>query len=169
MKPEKIPLTLVTLLVIAVNSFAALCQNTDQAIINSFIERQAKGEKGEEYPDARKVVYGDLNHDGVPELVVLYTIEGQGGSNLYLQYLAVFTKKRDKLTFLARADVGGKSRRAVELSAVERNAITLETLDYGPKDASCCPSLKGTTRYVLSGGRLLESKRRKTSAQTLSR
>ena len=53
---------------------------------------------------------GDLTHDGEPETVVLYTIEGQGGSNLYIQYLAVFAQKNGKLTPLTHADVGGKRR-----------------------------------------------------------
>jgi hypothetical protein len=107
------------------------------------------------------VVTGDLTHDGQPETVVLYTIEGQGGSNLHIQYLAVFTRRNGKLSPLAHADVGGKSTRGIELRSVDNNSILLDTLNYGPRDASCCPSVKGTTRYVLSGGRLREQKRRR--------
>jgi hypothetical protein len=134
-------------------------QDDDTSVIDSFIARQAKRERGEEYREARKVVTGDLTHDGQPETVVLYTIEGQGGSNLHIQYLAVFVRRRGKLSFLTRADVGGKSARAVELISVENDSILLDTLTYGPKDASCCPSVKGTTSYVLSGGRLREQRR----------
>ena len=136
-------------------------QDNDTAAIDAFIARQAKRERGEEYRDARKVVAGDLTHDGLPETVVLYTIEGQGGSNLYIQYLAVFVRRNGKLSSRAHAEVGGKSARGVELNSVEKNSILLDTLNYGPKDASCCPSIKGTTRYVLSGSRLREQQRRK--------
>ena len=37
--------------------------------------------------------------------------------------------------FCLDADVGGKSTRGVELTAVENNSILLDTLSYGPKDA----------------------------------
>jgi len=47
----------------------------DGTAIDNFIARQAKRERGEEYREARKVLAGDLTHDGKPETVVLYTIE----------------------------------------------------------------------------------------------
>gem|GEM_PF-727318 len=140
-------------------------QDADMAVIDSFIARQAKRERGEEYREARKVVAGDLTHDGDPETVVLYTIEGQRGSNLYVQYLAIFVRRKGKLSALTHADVGGKSMRGVELKAVENNSIVLDTLNYGPKDASCCPSVKGTTSYVLSAGTLREIKGRKSASR----
>src|SRR5690349_17618672 len=84
-------------------------QDNDTAVIDSFITHQAKRERGEEYSEARKVIMGDLTHDGQPEAVVLYTIEGQGGSNLYIQYLAVFVRRQGKLAPLTHMDVGGKS------------------------------------------------------------
>ena len=136
-----------------------LAQDADAAVIGSFIAQQARRQGGEEYEEARKIVAGDL----VPETVVLYTIEGQGGSNNYIQYLAVFTRRRGRLQALAQARVGGKSARSVELSSVDKKTITLGTLSYAPKDASCCPSIKGTTSYVLAGQALRE--RRATSRQ----
>jgi hypothetical protein len=137
---------------------ASLCQDQDAAAIDSYIALQARRARGEEYREARKVAVGDLTHDGVPETVVLYTIEGQGGSNLYIQYLAVFSRQKGKLSAVTRAEVGGKSARSVELRSVEDDAILLDTLGYGPKDAQCCPSVKGATRYVLSGRVLREQK-----------
>ena len=144
-------------------NLASAFQDNDTVVIDAFIARQAKRERGEEYREARKVVNGDLTHDGEPETVVLYTVEGQGRSNLYIQYLAVFVRRNGKLSPLTHMDVGGKSTRGVELISVENNSILLDTLNYGPKDASCCPSVKGTTSYVLSGGRLREQRRRKTT------
>ncbi len=61
---------------------------------------------------------------------------------------------------MTHTEIGGKSVRSVELTSVDNNAIQLETLSYGPKDASCCPSIKGTTQYVLAGKTLREQKRR---------
>jgi hypothetical protein len=153
-----------SLLIITTFTFVFICsanlalsfQDNDTVLIDAFIARQAKRERGEEYREARKIVTGDLTHDGAPETVVLYTIEGQGGSNLHIQYLAVFVRRNGKLSPLTHMDVGGKSTRGVELTSIENNSILLDTLNYGPRDASCCPSVKGTTRYLLSGGRLRE-------------
>ena len=133
-------------------------QDLDAAVIDSFIARQAHRERGEEYKDARKVVAGDLNHDGIPDVAVLYTIEGQNGTNNYIQYLAVFVRSKDVLVAAGHAEVGGKSYRLVELTAVDDNTIHIETLNYSRNDAACCPSKKGETRYVLKGGILREQK-----------
>src|SRR5262245_50659939 len=159
MKSRILLIATITSVLVCPADIALARQDDDTGVIDAFIANQAKRERGEEHKDARKVVTGDLTHDGLPETVVLYTIEGQGGSNLYIQYLAVFMQRNGKLTPLTHADVGGKSARGVELASVENNSILLNTLNYGPKDASCCPSIKGTSRYVLSGGTLHEQKR----------
>ncbi len=161
MKSEDLPITLLTglmCLFFCSDGVASARQDQDAAVIDAFIGRQARRERGEEYREARKVVSGYLTHDGAPETVVLYTIEGQRGTNLHIQYLAVFARQKGVLTPVTQAEVGGKSERSVELKSVEDNMILLETLSYGPKDAQCCPSVKGATRYVVSGGRLREQK-----------
>ena len=146
-----------TLLLLLWAPFAALAfDDPDTKVIDTFIAGQARRERGEEYKEARKVATGDLNHDGIPDLAVLYTIEGQRGSNLSVQYLTVFIRSNGKLVVAARAEVGGKGGRFVELKAIEGNTIHFETLDYGPKDPACCPSEKGETNYVLAGNALKE-------------
>ena len=139
---------------------ASASQDRDAVVIDTFIARQARRERGKEYREARDVLVGDLTHDGRSETVVLYTIEGQRGSNLYIQYLAVFVRQKGKLSALTYTEVGGKSMRSVELTLVENNSVFLKTMSYGPKDASCCPSVKGTTRYVLVGRSLREQEPR---------
>lgn len=151
---------MLTTCVIVVCSWTTISahQDNDSTIIDAYISRQAHRERGEEYPEARKVIKGDLTHDGASETVVLYTIESQGGRNLYIQYLAVFTRRNGKLSPLTHAEVGGKSVRSVELKSVEDNAILLDTMSYGPNDPQCCPTVKGTTKYVLVGRTLREQK-----------
>ena len=156
---------MLTLLFAILTSFAfdrAVCsyhhQDQDLETIGSFIARQARRERGEEFGDARKVVAGDLNGDGVPETVVLYTIESQGGSNNYIQYLAVFARRDGHLVAVTHTPVGGKSRRSVDLGTINNRRVNLETLSYSEKDASCCPSIKGRTSYVLLGQTLQERK-----------
>jgi hypothetical protein len=133
-------------------------QDQQESMIDTYIARQAERLRGEEYREARKLASGDLTGDGIAETAVLYTIEGQGGSNTYVQYLAVFAPGKGRLVALTNTPVGGKSSRSVESLAIDKNTIQLATLSYGPQDPSCCPSRKGTTRFVLAGKRLRELK-----------
>jgi len=146
-------LTLTAVLGAAPQSWVA---ETDAKVIDDFIARQSRSERGVEYKEARKVLTGDVNRDALPDIVVLYTIEGQGGSNNYVQYLVVFVRSRDKLVPLTHASVGGKSYRAVELQGIRDNQIYLDTLDYLRTDPACCPSKKGTTHYRIINRKLKE-------------
>ncbi len=132
----------------------ASAQDQDKAAIDKFILNQATREHGEEYPDARKVVSGDLNGDGAPETVVLYTIEGQNGTNNHIQYLAVFKRVNGQLVPMTHVDVGSKSYRDVELDSITNGVINLTTMRYGKNDPACCPSLKGKAWFRLVKGTL---------------
>jgi hypothetical protein len=130
-------------------------QGNDTAFIDAYIARVARGKKGEEYKEARKVLEGDVNHDGVADVVVLYTVEALHG-NGYEQDLAVFVRTNGKLVATANAIIGGKMSRSVDLVSIAENTIKLDTLNYGPKDPACCPTVKGHTSYVLVGRQLRE-------------
>lgn len=151
-------LLMFTLLVIllGMSTLASSAQNKDMAVITGFISKQATQESGSEYESARKVVKGDLDRDGVADLAVLYTIEGQDGSNNYVQYLAVFTRNKAGLVPVTHTVVGGKTNRSIELKSIRKNVISFKTLNYGPKDPACCPSKKGVTRFVLADSKLKE-------------
>ena len=130
-------------------SSASPSQTEDTGVVDQFISKQAKQEDGEEYADARKMLTGDLNRDGVPDVAVLYTIEGQNGTNNYLQYLAVFIRSKGKLVPAAHTVVGGKHNRNVELHSIKNNVIRFQTLSYREGDPASTPSQKGTARFVL--------------------
>ena len=134
-------------------------QTNDKAVIDKFIAAQAKRERGEEPDDVRKTIEGDLNHDGAADVAVLYTIEGQGGSNNYIQYLAVFVRTKTGLVFAARVPVGGKNHRGMELTSIKNNIMHFDTTGYADRDPSCCPSIKGTTTFTLTGRKLIEKRR----------
>lgn len=99
---------------------------------------------------------GDLNRDGVSDLAVLYTIEGSAGGLNWAQFLAVFIRAKGELVPVTDTEVGAKGIRSVELQSIRNNVIFFKTLNYGPKDPACCPSEKGTTRFVLANRRLKE-------------
>jgi len=149
----------VPLLLILVAFEAGAFDDQDTKLIDAYIASQARRERGQEYKEARKIATGDLNHDGIPDIAVLYTIEGQRGTNLSVQYLAVFVRSDGKLVALTRAEVGGRGGRSVELKSIDDNTLHFDTLDYAAKDAACCPSVKGETSYVLAGNVLKEQKK----------
>ncbi|HEU0186030.1 MAG TPA: hypothetical protein VFS27_11990 [Blastocatellia bacterium] len=140
-------------------------QDQDTVAIDAFIARQESWERGEEYKGARKIAAGDLNHDGVIDMAVLYKLEGQNGGNNHMRYLAIFIRDNGALTAVANVAVGGKGYRSVELKAISDNKIHLNTLDYAPDDAVCCPSKKGTTYYELVYGFLREQERPREQSQ----
>src|SRR5438132_950205 len=102
--------------------FARAHTNGD-AIVDNFIATQEKKHKVEEYKEARKVVRGDLNGDGKEDILALYTLEGFGGTNLYLQYLAVFLDQGGSFRYVTHHVVGGKNRRILELQSVRGGVI----------------------------------------------
>jgi hypothetical protein len=148
------------ILVLGFSSFTAAAQSVGAGVIDKFIAQQAARENGSEPDGIRKVVTGDLNHDGTSDTAVLYTIEGQNGSNNYVQYLAVFLTRKGRLVYAAHTPVGGKNRRAMELTSIKDNLMFLDTTGYGKRDPSCCPTIKGTTRYALVGNKLTEMRRK---------
>ena len=134
----------------------ALAQDRDTAVIDKFIRSQESKGTGHEAEGTRTVVKGDLNGDGVPDIAVLYTLEGQFKTNNYVQHLAVFVRLKGRLVHAAHTPVGGKNYRAIELTGIKNNVMEFKTTDYAEGDPRCCPSIEGTTRYVLTGGALKE-------------
>ncbi len=144
------------IIVLCATSFAASAQNADTAVIEKFIANQATRDAGEEYEAARKVMAGDLNRDSVSDVAVLFSIEGQNGTNNYVQYLAVFVRAKSGLVAVAHIVVGGKLNRDVELQSIKNNVIFCKTLSYRANDPASSPSKKGTARFVLVRRRLKE-------------
>ncbi|WP_455233586.1 hypothetical protein [Geopseudomonas aromaticivorans] len=103
---------------------------------------------GMEYPEARKFVFQDLIKDGHPDAVVLYTIEGAGGSNSHFQKLALFEGGPDGLKFRSELIPEGS---VTDLKLVDQGSrlFGLTTLTAGPDDANCCPSIESTEHYEI--------------------
>ena len=140
---------------------AVIAQGNDKAAIDKFISAHATREKGEEYAEARKVVTGDLDGDGGAETVVLYTIEGQGGSNNHTQYLVVFKRANGQLVHLTHTSVGSKTYRDASLDGITNRLINLTTMGYAKNDPACCPTVKGQAWYRLVRGALQPVRRAK--------
>jgi hypothetical protein len=129
-----------------------------EQVVSRFIKSQQSRVRGTEYEEGRKIVTGDLNADGNPDIAVLYTLEGAHGGNDYNQYLAVFLSVNGKYVYKTNRRVGGRFERNMDLKSIEGGKILFDTMEYVPKDPSCCPSKKGATQFTLAQGRLVEIK-----------
>jgi hypothetical protein len=146
-------------------AFSQMARTQDAAlktVVDRFIHSQAVKLNGEEYADARKLLAGDVNSDGKNDAVVLYTLEAFHKTNNYIQFLAVFVNGNGRYRYLTSHAVGGKNRREVELKSISDGTIQLGIMNYGPKDPSCCPSIKSDAQFRLSSNRLVEIPGKKT-------
>lgn len=123
----------------------------DAGVIEAAIAEQAKQDGGSEYTDARKSAEGDLNGDGTADLVVLYTLEGAGGGNGAVRYLAGFVRGAGQLKLADTASLAG-SEQGIQLKG---GTVHLKLLSLGPDDSACCPSVEEDVTYVLHGNKWL--------------
>jgi hypothetical protein len=151
-------LLLAVMLGAAAGPMGAQRSGGDTAVIDKFLESKGGEGNGVLAEGIRTVLKGDLNHDGVADAAVLYTLEGAGGGNNYTQYLAVFLRVDGRLVPVANKAVGGKLYRSIAIKAIKDNVILCDTLDYAKNDPACCPTIKGKTQYVLEDKKLKEVK-----------
>jgi hypothetical protein len=126
----------------------------------------------QEYPNFRAIKILRNEKEDMVVAVSIFTIEGLEGGNNYTQFLAVFAALTPtdeghplKMNLLDVMAVGGKGLRALEFKKMTIKqdkgniAIRLPSLEYGPNDAMCCPSIKATANFVFEphvGGRIIE-------------
>jgi hypothetical protein len=123
-----------------------------------FIKSFAAEVRGAEYCEFRKIARGDINGDGIADLIVVFTVEGAcdgdkktpagACGNHHETYMQAFLGKELKEVPLLM--VGSRGERAITGIIVKKGVIEAETLTYGKNDPMCCPSIKGKTRFVLT-------------------
>ena len=97
-------------------------------------------------------VTGDLNGNGNYETVVFLS-EDDGGTGSCL-YMAVMGRANGKIVTIATVRLG--DRLSVRSMLIDRGQISLDLLQYGAKDAACCPSELVTRTWSLQGTNLVE-------------
>lgn len=123
-----------------------------QGFANAWIASHAMRVKGQAPREKRLGCEGDLNGDGKPDTVVVYTIEGVGGGNDWTQYATVLTATPQGYGATLPKEVGGKSLRAIDGCSVNGGILELALKEYAPTDASCCPSQPGRARFAFATG-----------------
>ena len=121
--------------------------------IRIYLEKRAKEEDETKHasPYVSSVDRGDINGDQKEDVFVSYAIEGIGGGNFSMLYQALFLKIKGRLIFKAERCNGsfgtaqGKSYTPIK---IESGKAICDTLEYGPEDGVCCPSIKGKAKSI---------------------
>lgn len=106
------------------------------------------------YLSINKVIYGDLNRDRKDEAIVLYSC-GSGASYVYFRGL-IFTMDRKRPVFLASLEGGNKGDGGFHEVIIRKGLLVVERYELGIAGSPCCPEKIRTTKYRLSGTKLLE-------------
>jgi hypothetical protein len=99
----------------------------------------------------------DLDGDGADEHLVFFTLEGFGGGNNYLRYLAVYRYVAPVWFASYTALVGGKGSALVSGGTVRLENGVLSTAAMLPDedDATCCPSVESELTFDVGVGATL--------------
>lgn len=74
-------------------------------------------------PDSAPLI-GDINHDGLPDALKPFSIEGRGGGNNWTAHYAVFINKENKLVFSSIFDRGGDwAERIITFDKIKDNVL----------------------------------------------
>jgi hypothetical protein len=127
-----------------VRGAVALDDSGAKAVIDKFLGSQ-KIEGMDVSPDRH--VIADLNGDGKPDIVLLWNALGPTFG--YTKMSIFLDQGRNYRTITT--DLGGQ----IERLSVNGSTIVIDSLQLGPKDPRCCPTLKTKLRYQWTGSKLV--------------
>lgn len=120
--------------------------------LEALIAREARSSRMNEYCQFRRYdALDDVDGDGRPDFLVLFTLEGPDGGNDHVTYLAAFLSSAAAPLVV---EAGRRGERDPVAIGAGRGEIRLETLEYLPRDPMCCPSGRGTRVYRVANGRI---------------
>ena len=129
------------------SSFALQHNDADEAINNFLASQKSDSEDAQSQGSA----VADLNGDGKPEIVLVWTLLGP-------------TYWHNSLTVLSKAAAGYKAVATLQLigeaklRTVKGSLIYVEQKVYAKNDPRCCPSLDKKVKYRWVGKRITEVK-----------
>lgn len=117
-------------------------------------EKQEDGYVDRFYFNVFGISYGDLNADKKDEAVVL-TVCNTGGTGNFTEGF-IFGMKAGKPTLLARIPGGDRAYGGLRESRVVNGSLVVESNDVGEMGGACCPEFIVTTKYRLSGAKIVK-------------
>jgi hypothetical protein len=116
-----------------------------------------------------RVGYGDLESDGHDDAVVPLDCNNNGGTadGLILDSFAVYSGRTGTLTYLGLITPQHQPKDVLptlpSATSIAPGTITVSEDWYGPHDMTCCPNGRATTRWSLSGGKVVPAATRVTA------
>ncbi len=157
-------LSFVTLMSLVQPSLAEDCQRLPDKVTKS-IASYVHQLRGAEYCRFRVVARGDIDSDGIEDLIVAFTVEGACNEdketspgacgNHAEQYLKAFLGK--ELKEIPILEIGSDWGRFVRKLTVKNGTIEAETKAHGPNDSHASLSVTGETEFSLRNGVLTEN------------
>lgn len=121
-----------------------------RSLVQRHIANESKGDRGGTEVVAAE--QADLDADGKPELVVLWTFLGP---TYWWSRVSVFTRAGNSWRVAGTTAADG----IVERLRVKGSEIQVDTMVAGPNDPRCCPSKKTVQRIRWQGGKLVSNRR----------
>jgi hypothetical protein len=118
-------------------------------------EEQQDGYTDRFYFNVFNVTYSDLTGDGQPEAIVL-TVCNTGGTGNFSEGF-IYTLKAGKTLLLARIEGGDRAYNGLRSAVVENGLLAVDRNDVGENGGACCPEFAVTTKYKLTGDKLIAS------------
>lgn len=134
--------------------FVTTGKDTLQEAVDRYSRELELHYDGYEYKEHRQLIRADFNQDGRTQGLVLITIEGVGGGSVVIHQLVLFSYQNGSYQASDSAIVAG----AHKLSLINNNEIVVSTLNYGPEDARCCPSVQSQQHFRVESGRLAKGR-----------
>lgn len=118
-------------------------------------ETQQDGYVDRFYFDVRDVAFGDLTGDGKPDAAVISVCNTGGTGNFSEGY--VYSMIRGKPTLIARIPGGDRAYGGLRSVNIETGLLIVESNEVGEMGGACCPEFVVTSKYRVSGTRLIAS------------
>jgi hypothetical protein len=156
---------LLYLLLIGLASFAA---SAGPALPSAELTRAVVGLSGGLSDGASTLDTASIQAYELPgEVAVLFTLEGPGGGNGSLQFIAFFApgrggglshRRQTRYRLLAYEKIGARGSRLFlsRSGVVQRKYLELKGAAYRSNDPLCCPSLQLRSSFTRQGGQVLE-------------
>lgn len=142
----------VATLIVFARATHALAQSNDKEA-DAAVKRFLSSRKTEqESADSQGSAVADLDGDGKPELILVWTTLGP---TYWHNTLTVFGKTAGAYKPVASFDLNGEAK----LSSVKGGIISVDQNVYAKNDPLCCPSVKKLMKYHLVGKKISEVRR----------
>ena len=106
--------------------------------------------------DKKSIKLGDLNGDGLDDVVVQYSYTPHLENNSLIYYKVLLQENGD-LKEAGEIFGGGRCEGPIlTAESIKKGIINFNGLEYDNGDPCCCPSIKKTHSYKLEGSKIVE-------------